>query len=315
MKSDKIILTMSDGAEIVLHRWIPDGEVRGVVQICHGMVEYARRYGHFAEALVAEGFAVYAHDLRGHGETSKDEKDRGFLADSEGFQRVVLDLRECITRLKSDFPGAPVVLFGHSFGSFVSQSFIEQFGDEIDACILSGTSGPMGALAEIGRILAGLFVLCKGKRHLSKFLYSLAFGSYNKRIQEPATPVDWVSSDPAEVKKYHEDPDCGFPVTASFFHDMLTGLCRIHKKAALASIPKTLPILLMSGDEDPVGAYGKTVSALDGIYRTLGIQDVTLKLYPGGRHEMLSEVNKEEVISDVLAWIEKHRAPVTHRGA
>jgi alpha-beta hydrolase superfamily lysophospholipase len=248
---------------------------------------------------------VYAHDLRGHGETAKDEKDRGYLADNEGFQRVVLDLRECIAVLKSDFPGKKIILFGHSFGSFISQSFIEQFGSEIDACILSGTSGPMGVLVELGRILSSIIILCKGKRYRSKFLHALAFGSYNKRIQKPATGVDWISRDPAEVKKYHDDPDCGFPVTTSFFYDMFTGLCRIHKKAALASIPKTLPLLIMSGTEDPVGAYGKTVSALAGIYRTIGIQDVSLKLYPGGRHEMLSEVNKEEVICDVLAWIEK----------
>jgi alpha-beta hydrolase superfamily lysophospholipase len=305
MKADKITLTMSDGADIVVHRWIPDGDVCGAVQICHGMVEYALRYGHFAEALVEKGFAVYAQDLRGHGETTKDEEGRGYLADNEGFQRVVLDLRECITYLKSAFPAKKVVLFGHSFGSFISQSFIEQFGSEIDACILSGTTGPMGALPNIGRIVASLIILFKGKHYRSKLMHSIAFNSYLKRIPEHVTKVDWVSSDPAEVKKYHEDPDCGFPVTMSFFDDMFTGLSRIHKKAALASIPKTLPLLLMSGTEDPVGAYGKTVSALDGIYRTIGIQDVTLKLYPGGRHEMLSEVNKEQVISDIQGWLEK----------
>jgi alpha-beta hydrolase superfamily lysophospholipase len=306
MKLDKTVLAMSDGEKIVLHRWIPDGEVRGVVQICHGMAEYALRYAHFAEALVHEGFAVYAHDLRGHGETAKDREDLGYLADHDGFQRVVLDLRECITHLKSDFPAKKVVLFGHSFGSFISQSFIEQFGGEIDACILSGTSGPMGVLAEIARILASLVMLCKGKRHRSGLLQVLAFGSYTKRIKEPATPVDWISSDPVEVKKYFDDPYCGFLTTTSFFHDMFTGLCRVHTKAAFASIPKTLPILLVSGEEDPVGGYGKTVSALDGIYHTLGIQDVSLKLYPGGRHEMLSEVNKEQVIIDLLVWIKKH---------
>jgi alpha-beta hydrolase superfamily lysophospholipase len=166
----------------------------------------------------------------------------------------------------------------------------------------------MGALVEVGRILSGLIILCKGKRHRSKFLHLLSFGPYVRRIKNPATDVDWVSRDPAEVKKYHEDPDCGFPVTTSFFYDMFTGLHRIHKKAAMEGIPKTLPLLLMSGDEDPVGTYGKTVSALTGIYRTLGIQDVTLTLYPGGRHEMLSEVNKEEVISDVLGWIDKRIA-------
>jgi alpha-beta hydrolase superfamily lysophospholipase len=306
VKSDKIVLAMSDSTEIVLHRWIPDGEVRGTVQICHGMVEYALRYGHFAEALVKAGFAVYAHDLRGHGETAKDREDLGYLADSDGFQRVVLDLRECITRLKSDFPGKKVILFGHSFGSFISQSFIEQFGGEINACILSGTSGPMGGLVDIGRIIANLIMLCTGKRHRSKLLHILAFGSYNKRIQKTATSVDWISRDPVEVKKYYEDPYCRFLPTASFFHDLFTGLCRIHKKAALASIPKTLPLLLVAGTEDPVGAYGKTVTALDGIYRTLGIQDITLKLYPGGRHEMLSEVNKDQVIIYLVAWITKY---------
>lgn len=305
MKKDTILVKMSDNQQVAVHRWIPDGEPAALVQISHGMAEYAARYDYFAADLVLRGFAVYAHDHRGHGETAGSLENLGYLADKEGFERVTLDLKEVIARFKKDFPAKKIFLLGHSFGSFIAQNYIEHFGSEINGCILSGSAGPRLALVNAGRFIAGFIIMLKGKRHRSLFLQEMAFGKYNKGIENPASKNAWLSRDVEEVRKYDSNECNGFLPPAGFFYDLFTGLSRIHLKKAMKQIPKDLPIFLFAGTADPVGDYGKTVKALAGIYRVLGITDITLTLYPEGRHEMLNEINKDEVIHNIVEWLRK----------
>jgi alpha-beta hydrolase superfamily lysophospholipase len=270
------------------------------------MVEYAKRYDYPARMFAQKGFAVFAHDQRGHGETAGTLENAGYICDGDGFTRVVLDVREIVTKIRQQFPGKKITLLGHSFGSFVAQGFIEQYGNDIDACILSGTAGPRVAFMSLALGIIKIVAAFKGEKYRSPFLQQLTFGPYNKRIQNPSSFFDWLSRDGELIKAHDADPWSTFLPSVAFSRDLASGLVRIHQKKAMALIPHALPVLLFAGDADPVGDYGKTIAELANIYRENGIQDVTLKLYPEGRHEMLNEINKDEVISDIVVWLEKH---------
>ncbi|WP_428771528.1 alpha/beta hydrolase [Treponema sp. HNW] len=301
-KSDYIV--MEDGARIALHTWIPEEKkIQYVLAVSHGMAEYALRYERFARFLCAHGIAVYAHDHRGHGQSAASKEELGFLAEKDGFQRVVLDLRRIIQKCRGDFSGAKIILFGHSFGSFVAQSYMEQFSAEIAGCILSGTAGPRLPLTVIGNRLAFLVKAFKGGRYRSKFLDKLSFSSYLDRIPEKNSPFAWLSRDKDEVKKYEADPLCGFLCTAGFFYDLTDGLSRTHRAKNIRKIRRDLPVLLFAGTADPVGSYTGTIRSLANAYRKNGMSDVTETYYEEGRHEMLNELNYADVYADVLAWI------------
>ena len=303
MTRDSIFLAASDGTNIVVHRWLPDGKPAGIIQISHGMAEYAMRYDRFAEAALLENYAVYAADHRGHGETAGSLEKLGYLADRKGFDRVVEDQYELTEEIKKALPKTPVVLFGHSFGSFIAQMYLEKYGSELAGCILSGTRGPDPSTVFGGKLLANVICLFGGKEKPSPFLTQLSFGAYNKRIPDAQSPNAWLSRDPGEVEKYDASPWTGFVCTAGFYRDLMSGLSRIHKPAAMDLIPKNLPIFILSGTDDPVSQYGKTVQTLAGIYKGIGIKNVKLTLYEGGRHENLNETNREEVTRDILGWV------------
>ncbi|MCR4940617.1 MAG: alpha/beta hydrolase [Treponemataceae bacterium] len=294
---------MDDGADIALHTWIPDGDIKGVVQLSHGMAEFAKRYDRFGTILADQGYVFYAHDHRGHGESVKSTEELGYLADKDGFQRVVLDLRSMIEKAHTDFPGKKVFLFGHSFGSFVSQSFMEQFGREIDGCMLCGSAGPRIPLTAAGSFLAKVIKCFKGGHYRSTFINGMAFGSYTKRITDTKSQFAWISRDYAELKKYEDDPYCGFLCTVEFFADFFSGLTEIGKIKNIKKIPRKLPVYIFSGEEDPVGEYGQSVAKLNDIYKKIGMEDLSFKLYPEARHELLNELNHEEVEKNILDWI------------
>lgn len=305
-------ITMTDGAQNVLHCWIPEGEARAVVLLSHGMAEHASRYAAFAEFLCGYGIALYAEDHRGHGETAllaakAGTGKLGYLADKDGFFRVADDIHEEALLLRGRYPDKKLFLFGHSFGSFISQCFIEKYGTDIDGVVLCGTAGPRRATSAFARAMAQLMGVC-GRKTVLPLMDKLVFGSYNARIRPQRTPVDWVSSDPASVDAYVADPWCGFTCTVGFFQDMFSGLCFIHARKNLARIPAALPVLLIAGTDDPVGSYGRTVQALADVYRSNGIADVQLKLYDGDRHELLNERDRAQVQDDVLAWLKEHGA-------
>lgn len=290
--------------EIFVYKWIPkEGvKVKGIVQISHGMAETAARYEGFARALTYDGFIVYANDHRGHGQTAKEIEKLGDLGE-DGFNSMVENMHQLNEKIKEENPNLPIFLFGHSMGSFLAQRYICLYGRELDGVILSGSCGKQGIAVDIARFIAKREIKKIGRTGKSNKLNKLSFGSYNNSFKPNRTEFDWLSRDTKEVDKYIADPFCGTVFTAGFFYDFLTGLKLIADDKEIKKVPKDLPIYIFSGIKDPVGKNGTGVLRLINTYREHGIRDLTYKLYKDGRHEMLNENNKEEVIADVIEWL------------
>ena len=310
MQVKNAVLTMSDGAEIFINRWIPDEEqeIKGIVQLHHGLAEHSMRYDRLGSIFAENGYVFNAYDMRGHGKTAENAENKGTglfgkLADKNGFNRVVEDLNEIIDSVKKDYPNKKTVLLGHSFGSFVSQSYIETYGNKIDGCILSGTAGPRPTLITFGNAVSKIIESFRGKNAIVPFLSNLSFGSYNNKIENPASKNSWLSVNELNVQMYEMDKWCGFPLTCSFYCDMTDGLKKIHKPANMKKIPSKLPVYFIYGEDDPVGDYGKTINKLYKIYRDNGIEKVDIKSYKNARHELFNEDIKEQVENDVISWI------------
>ncbi|MSR90694.1 alpha/beta hydrolase [Inconstantimicrobium porci] len=283
------------------YKWTLDNSKipKAVVQISHGMVETISRYDYFAEKLNEAGYIVYGHEHRGHGKVAEENNELGYLGES-GFSALVENVHDVTDIIKKEYPGVPVILFGHSMGSFVSQRYIQLYGDEIKAVILSGTNGKPPFGTSLGILLSGLECKIRGAKHTSNFIDKLCFGNYNKKIKEKRTAVDWLSRDTQQVDKYLNDRLCGFVCSASFYNELFKALKKNVKKENVNKVPKNLPIYIFAGDCDPVGNYGKGILNLYGIYKKADVKDVSYKLYNGGRHEMLNEINRDEVISDII---------------
>jgi len=294
-----------ENIRIFYYKWSPEDKVKpkGVVQISHGMAEVSGRYERLAEALTAEGYIVYANDHRGHGKTAAGLKNVGYLGDAEGFSWLVKDMRQLSQIVKSEYPILPLYLLGHSMGSFLSQRYVQLYGNDIDGLILSGTNGRQGLILDFGLIIAWMEIKLKGRKTRSKILNSLSFGSYNNSFKPARTGFDWLSRDKKEVDKYIRDEYCGGVFTAGFFYDFFKGLKDIENPSNMALVPKDLPIFIFSGEKDPVGACTKGVLKLIDEYKSLGIKDITYRFYKDGRHEMLNEINRDQVISDLIGWL------------
>lgn len=307
MSYSRFKFTAMDGVIINVHKWgLEEGQaIKGVVQISHGMAEWAYRYDYFAKALNREGYIVYANDHRGHGLTAPSMEDVGYISDNDGFFDKVEDMRELNQLIREEHPSLPVVLFGHSMGSFLSQRYIQLYGSDLVGVILSGSNGKQGPIINLGIALAYLEMKFKGRRHRSRLLDKLSFGSYNRAFPDNRTKFDWLSRDEKLVDRYIEDPYCGGIFTSSFFYDFLRGLKMITRRKNLEAVPKNLPIYIFSGSMDPVGGFGKGVEKLKEMYETHGLKEVSLVLYPEGRHEMLNEINRDEVIEDIVRWLDK----------
>ncbi len=310
MLSKNFSFQSGDGTEVFVYHWSPepDTKVKGMVQIAHGMAETAARYERFAEVLTKNGYLVYANDHRGHGKTAGSLEKVGYLAEEDGFGWMVKDMHQLTTLIKEEHPGLPVFLFGHSMGSFATQRYLMLFGKELKGAILSGSNGAAALLHNLGFMVAGWEVKKKGRKVKSERMNQLSFGSFNNAFKPNRTEFDWLSRDNDEVDKYIKDPYCGDVFTAGFFYDFMKGLKEIDKASNVALIPKDLSIYIFSGGKDPVGGAGKGVNKLYRAYKKQGILDVTVKLYPDGRHEMLNETNREEVMGDVVAWMSARNA-------
>lgn len=310
MRADPLTMTRPDGTVIFVNRWYPEGDPVAVVQISHGMAEHSERYARFAEALTRAGYLVYANDHRGHGRTPTTPEDRAHLADHDGFATAVDDLlalTELIREENSARPALPLFLFGHSMGSFFARAYASRYGTGIDGLILSGTAGSPGVLGRLGALVAACEAKVLGRRHPSTLMTKLSFGAYNKAFAPSRTGFDWLSRDEAEVDAYVADEWCGETFTAGFYADLLPALQWINTDAAAATIPHDLPVHLVSGTKDPVGDNGTGVEAVAAQLRRAGITDVTVTLWPDGRHEMLNETNRDEVTDEILGWLENRR--------
>lgn len=302
---------MADGTEICVNRWLPDSEPEAVVVISHGMAEHSLRYDRLASFLTDAGFLVSAHDHRGHGKTAQNQAEKGgvgfgYLADKHGFEKVCGDLKEIIDQLKTEYPQKKVFLLGHSFGSIVSQCFIEKYGDSIDGCILSGSRGPQRFPVKCALFLSGALCVFGQKKRTAKMIDRMVFGSYGKKIENKRTDADWLTKDPVIVDMYLEDQWCGFVMKTEFFYEMFRMLNTVHKKSNMKKIPAELPVYLIAGTDDPVGDYGKTVKKLCDVYKSNGIKDLEIKLYENDRHELFNETDSDAVTNDTIAWLKKH---------
>ncbi len=296
-----------DKQEIFVANWSPEKKTKpkAVVQLAHGMAEHIGRYSQFATFLNNHGYIVFGNDHRGAGKTAGILEHVGFLAESDGFQLVVNDLKQLTEIIREKHPGLPVFLFGHSMGSLLVRDYITESGAAINGAILSGTPGDPGMMGHVGEFLARMQCSIQGKRTPSRFLNNLTFGAFNSKFKPNRTEFDWLSRDQGEVDKYIEDPYCGNVYSSGFFLDLFQGTIKIFKPANQKKTQDNLPLYIFSGDLDPVGG-AKSVPKVYQSYLKSGLHDVTLKLYPGGRHEMLNEINREEVFADVLSWLDAH---------
>lgn len=278
-------LTAPDGATPIAYRAPPAGEVRAIVQIAHGMAEHMPRYRRLASALNDAGYAVYGGDHRGHG-ASASVHGLGDFGEA-GFQAVVDDMAALSAHAKGAHPGKPLVLLGHSMGSFASQLYLLQYTDKLDALVLSGTAAMDALLAEI---------MASGS--------SGSLESFNAAFEPARTPFDWLSRDPAEVDAYIADPLCGFALTERSTQTMFALGVGARTDPRLGKVRKTLPIYIISGEVDPVvGPDQAFVNVLIETYRGLGLEDLTHRVYPAGRHEMFNETNRDAVTAELVAWL------------
>ena len=281
--------------------WRPDsGEVKGVVQLVHGICEYILRYDPFAQYLASQGYAVVGNDHLGHGKTAKGPEEYGYFTQ---WWDLVRDVRELQLQIKKSYPEVPYFMLGHSMGSFVTRTFLIDYPGSLTGAILSGTGQEPGLTVAAGKLLTGM----GGPRKTNKLFYNLSIGAYNKKFAPTRTSADWICRDERVVDAYLADPLCNFPTKAGMNHAMMEGLQYVADRKNLDKMDKDLPVYFFAGDQDPVGAMGKGVNKVARWFREVGMKEVMVKLYPGGRHEMLNEINRGEVFADVAAWLESHR--------
>lgn len=282
---------------------VPDGKPRAVVQIAHGIAEHIERYRPFMEFLANNGFVAAGNDHLGHGKSIRVPAEQGFFAEKDGWWRVVDDMDKLHDIMSKEYPELPYVLFGHSMGSFLTRTYLIKHPDKYDAVILSGTGHQSPALVLGGNAAASVMAKLNGAMGDGAKLDSLAFGTYLSKIENPRTKFDWLSRDTEQVDKYIADPLCGFVGKIGLYRDMMQGIKFITNEKNIAQMNKEKPVYFMSGDGDPVGDYGKGVERAYKAFCNAGLHDVFMRLYPGGRHEMLNETNKEQVYQDILNWL------------
>ncbi|TVQ90047.1 MAG: alpha/beta hydrolase [Deltaproteobacteria bacterium] len=304
MRDRPFSLATVDQMQINVHGWLPDDDVGAVLIIAHGMAEHGGRYRRLAEALTAQGYAVYAPDHRGHGLTARTVQDLGFFAEEGGFAKVVSDLRALTEHVRAEHPGCPLVLLGHSMGSYLTQAYLMEH-DDLAGAAMTGSSLNTGLLPALGRKIARIERIRRGPRRSSWLLTRLSFGAFARTIPKRRTDYDWLSRDPAEVDTYIEDPLCGFSATTQLWIDLLDSFPRLADPSRVARIRADLPLWIASGSEDPVHDGGKGFDALRDLYVGRGFTDAQFTLYDGARHELFNETNREEVTADLLAWLHR----------
>lgn len=297
--------TSADGkTPIHVREWVPDCDINAVVQISHGICEYAGRYSHFARYLASKGFVVAANDHLGHGASVLSEEDLGYFGPLGSWETVVADIEQLRQLTSEKWPEVPYFLLGHSMGSFLVRTYLIRHPEApLAGVILSGTGQPAAPVLAAGRMLCDADVLKNGAHHRSLNIYGMAFGSYNKNIEPRRSPYDWISRDDSVVDAYAADPLCTFIPTSSLFREMLSGLATVGSPREISNMSRETPIILMSGDADPVGGWGVQVAKVYSLLVKAGCKDVAYKFYPGARHEILNETNRAEVYKDILDWL------------
>ena len=292
------------GRSLHAFRCVPDGEVKAILQLSHGMVEFIDRYKPLAEYLAGRSILVTGHDHLGHGGSIRTRDDYGYFAEPDGNRAVLADLHAMTVRTKELYPGVPYFLLGHSMGSFYARQYLCEYGHELDGAIIMGTGFQPKALVQFAKTLCRVLAVFHGWHYRSNFVAHTSFLGYNKGL-EGRTTHDWLNRDHAEVDKYLADERCTFTFTLNAYYSMFSGILRLHDPAFLAKMPKDLPLLFLAGDADPVGEQGKGVRRAIQSLKDAGVQNIECKLYPGARHELLMETNKQEVFADIADWLDR----------
>ena len=282
------------------------GQIRCILQVVHGMAEYVERYEEFAAYLVERGFVVTGDDHLGHGKSVGQGGKQGYFCERDPATVLVRDVHRLKKLTEELYPGVPYVLMGHSMGSFITRNYLCRYGTGISGAVIMGTGMQPKAVLDMARLVAGIQKLFCGSGHVSRLLDRLAFGGYGRGITDRRTAFDWLSRDRERVDRYIADPMCGFTFTVNGFGALFELVLRLYSPENLAAVPGELPVFMVSGDADPVGDYGKGVRRAYDSLVAAGLTDIRLKLYPGGRHELLNETNRSQVMQDICRWVEEN---------
>ena len=306
---DEFYFPSKDGnTEIHTIEWKPEGEVKAVLQLCHGMVEYIRRYDEFAEFMCGRGYYVVGNDHLGHGKSVQSKSEYGFFNEKYGNACVIGDMHTLRQRTMKKYPDVPYFMLGHSMGSLLVRQYIQMYGNGLSGAVLLGVSSDQSkAVLDCGKRLCRLMAVFRGWHYRSRLIDGMVLGSYNKKFKQARTRADWITSDQEHLDAYVSDPLCSFVFTVNAYYSMFSGMLSMEKKESIYMIPKTLPILFASGSDDPVGNFGKGVRKIYEQYKAAGLQDVTLRLYAGDRHELLNETDRQQVYQDLFDWLEEKR--------
>ena len=284
--------------------WMPEGNVRAVLQLCHGMTEHIERYESFAEYMTGKGFYVVGHDHLGHGQSVQSEEKLGFFHERDGNRCLIEDIHQVRKAVQETNPDFPYFILGHSMGSFLVRQYLTEYGEGLDGAVLVGTGHHALPTLLFGQAICAVMAKFKGWEHRSEFVTRVAMGSYNKHFEQK-TGNEWLTRDETVVEAYNKDPLCGFTFTLNAYYFMFQGMKKLMRPSSLKKIPVNLPILFVSGRKDPVGNMGKSVIKVYDAYQKNQIQDVRIKLYKDDRHEILNELDRDVVYDDIYRWMEK----------
>ena len=283
-------------------KWTPEGQPKAVVQLVHGIAEFIERYDTFAEYLTSLGYVVVAEDHMGHGQSINGDGIQGYF--HGGWFNAVADTYKLLKDTMAEYPGLPYILFGHSMGSFMARTILCRYPDSgISGAIICGTGWQLTAAVPVMRNLVSSLCRDLGDDQPDERLQGIIFGKYNKKVKNPRTAYDWLTRDDKIVDAYIAHPLCGFTATRGLMRDMIEGIYYIQQSSHLQKMRKDLPVFFIAGGEDPVGSYGRGIHKAVNAFRKTGMQNVSVRLYPDCRHEILNEINKEEIFEDVAAWI------------
>ena len=278
--------------------WIPEGEIKAVLQIAHGMVEHIERYHGFASYLSEHNIYVTGHSHLGHGKSMTSSDKMGYFADPKGNDCVIGDIHELRNITRKKYPEAPYFMMGHSMGSFLLRQYLGRYGKGLSGAIIMGTGDQPDIVVKAGKAVCKLIASLKGWEHRSDLVNSFVIGGFEKKLGKA-----WLSKNEENVKVYAKDPLSGFVFTLNAFYHMFDGISKMNAQEKAGIFPKELPMFFVAGDEDPVGANGKGVEMVCQRYKDKGAKDVSMKLYAGDRHEILNELDKAVVYEDLLNWI------------
>lgn len=306
MKNDIYFPSVDDETTIHAIEWVPEGEPVAVLQLIHGMTEYIGRYDEFASYLSERGFYVVGNDHLGHGESVNSPEQYGFFREKNGNRALLEDIETLRQMTAEKYPDVPYFLLGHSMGSFLARQYIARHGDKLAGAVIMGTGTTPEATLKTGRALCRMIAAVKGWKYRSSLVYGIVSNGNNKRIPDAKTPVEWLSKNEPNKEAYVNDPRCTFRFTLNGYYNMFRSISDCQNKKTIEKIPKDLPVLIVSGAEDPIGQYGKGVEHAYKLYENAGINDLKMKLYEGDRHEILNELDRAVVYDELYAWFKEH---------